>query len=285
MSAAEPADAARLMMTMMRREPQAPQIVLNAMLERIGARRPAFFLDYDGTVTPIVSRPELATLAPEMKRVIERLANVAPVAVISGRDRANVASMVGVEDMVYAGSHGFDIAGPGGLDLQHEQGRRCLPALDAAERELRRITDSIDGALTERKRYAIAAHYRNVAPSDVPAIERAVDEAQRRHPELRKTGGKKIFELRPNVEWDKGKAVLWLLEALDLDWPEIAPIYIGDDETDEDAFCALAKVGGVGVLVAEEPVATHASFILQDVESVERLLTEFAERLENERRS
>ena len=98
-------------------------------------------------------------------------------------------------------------------------------------------------------------------------MEAAVDEVVGRHPELRKTGGKKVFELRPRMDWDKGKAVLWLLDTLGLNNPEITPIYIGDDLTDEDAFAAL-KGRGIGLLVSERPLPTAADYRLRDTDEV-----------------
>src|SRR5690606_15157717 len=72
----------------------------------------AVFLDYDGTLTPIVPHPADAFLTPEMRRMIAALAERFPVAVISGRDRPDVAARVGLGTLYYAGSHGLDIAGP-----------------------------------------------------------------------------------------------------------------------------------------------------------------------------
>ncbi|HSP56965.1 MAG TPA: trehalose-phosphatase, partial [Halomonas sp.] len=106
------------------------------LVERLGHRRPAIFLDYDGTLTPIVDRPELAVLDGAMRATLQRLAQRCTVAIVSGRDRANVAEMVGLDNLVYAGSHGFDITGPDGLHMQHERAAEFLPALDAAEAAL-----------------------------------------------------------------------------------------------------------------------------------------------------
>ncbi|ABM42328.1 trehalose-phosphatase [Pseudomonas sp. S5(2021)] len=241
--------------------------------QRLRAKRAAVFLDYDGTLTPIVARPELAVLSEEMRATVRELAQVCAVAVVSGRDRADVERLVGLDTLVYAGSHGFDIAGPGGLHMQHERAAEFLPALDRAESRLRKATKSVPGALVERKRYAIAVHYRLVAPDDLPVLEAAVDAALAETTDkLRKTGGKKVFELRPKLTWDKGRAVCWLLEALDLDGPEIVPLYLGDDETDEDAFEALGELHGIGLLVARAPQATAAQYGLEDPAAVARFL-------------
>jgi alpha,alpha-trehalase len=82
-------------------------------------------------------------------------------------------------------------------------------------------------------------------------------------PELRKTYGKKIFELRPRIDWDKGNAVLWLLEALGLTGERVLPLYLGDDATDEDAFVAL-RDHGLGILVADAVCLTAARYLLRD---------------------
>jgi trehalose-phosphatase len=243
----------------------------DAITCRLGGKRLALFLDYDGTLTPIVDRPELAVLSDEMRNITAELSRVIPVVIVSGRDRADVARLVGLEGLVYAGSHGFDITGPEGLAREHPEAGSYLEPLESATAELERGLAGIDGALVERKRFATAIHYRLVAPADIAKVEATVDEVLAQHRRLRKTGGKKIFELRPRIEWDKGRAVLWLLEALDLDRPDIVPVYIGDDETDEDAFRALAG-RGLGILVADEPRPTHATFVLRDVAAVEAFL-------------
>jgi alpha,alpha-trehalase len=92
-----------------------------------------------------------------------------------------------------------------------------------------------------------------------------------RHRELRRIDGKKVYELLPDIDWDKGKAVLWLLQAVELERGNALPIFIGDDRTDEDAFRALES-RGVGILVSEQPQTTAASYWLKDPVEVERFL-------------
>jgi trehalose 6-phosphate phosphatase len=234
-------------------------------------RKPAIFLDYDGTLTPIVSRPELAVLDEAMRASLADLAEVFPVAIVSGRDRANVEDLVGFTGMVYAGSHGFDITGPGGLKREYEGAARFVPALDAAEKRLHEMLGGIEGVIIERKRYAIAVHYRLVPDADVAAVEQIFDAVLNEVEGLRRTAGKKVFEMRPRLDWDKGKAVLWLLGELGLDRPDVLPVYIGDDETDEDAFAALAG-RGIGILVADRPQKTHAEYRLESSDAVKWFL-------------
>jgi alpha,alpha-trehalase len=248
----------------------------------LAGRRAAVFLDYDGTLTPIVARPDLALLSDEMREAVHRLAGAATVAVISGRDRADVHRLVGLDGLVYAGSHGFDIEEPGGLTLKHEEGAAIEATVQQAAAKLRNALASIEGALVEPKRFAIAVHYRQVEDGNVPAVESVVDDLLKRTPSLRKTHGKKVFELRPQLDWDKGKAVLWLLEVLGLNAPDVLPFYLGDDTTDEDAFAAL-KERGIGIFVGSPPDQTAARYRLDGPEEVGRFMQRLAETLATRR--
>ena len=238
--------------------------------------RLAVFLDYDGTLTLIVRHPENAWLSESMRETLRSLVGRVPVAILSGRDLDDVRGRVHVDGIVYAGSHGFDIAGAGGL--HRELGAAHLPVLDAAEAELREALDEIPGAQLERKHFSVAAHYRNVNENDAIRVAEAVDAVAGRHRELRRINGKKVYELLPDIDWNKGKAVLWLLETLQLERGNAFPIFIGDDRTDEDAFCALEKCG-IGILVSEQPQVTAASYWLKNPDEVEYFLRELIARL------
>ena len=267
---------------------------LGRVLAEAGGR-PAIFLDYDGTLTPIVERPEDAVLAEETRAVLRRLSERFPVVVVSGRGREDVAHLVDLPGLVYAGSHGFDIQGPetGGEPLRHEPAREAEPTIHAVTRALEARLSEVPGTQVEPKRFSVAVHFRRVPDDRLPEVEAAVDAELAAHsgrsPGLRKSHGKKVFELRPDLDWDKGKAVLWLLGALDLDGPDVVPVYLGDDVTDEDAFRALAeregepgRPGGIGVLVAEEPRATAARYRLRDPEAVRDVLGRLAGASERE---
>jgi trehalose-phosphatase len=238
-------------------------------------RHLAVFLDYDGTLTPIVSHPEDAWLSDSMRQTLRSLAAHVPVAILSGRDLDDVRGRVHVDGIVYAGSHGFDIAGAGGL--RRELGAAYLPVLDMAETELREALDEIGGAQLERKHFSVAAHYRNVNENEAFRVAPAVDAVVARHRELRRIDGKKVYELLPDIDWNKGKAVMWLLEALGLERENVRPLYIGDDRTDEDAFREL-KERGVGILVSEHPQVTAASYWLNNPEEVEFFLRKITDR-------
>jgi alpha,alpha-trehalase len=255
---------------------------LDEVTARLRGRRPAVFLDFDGTLAPIVDRPEQAVMDSQMRAAVERVARLCPVAVVSGRDLPDVRRRVGLDDIYYAGSHGFDIGGPRGTHLEHRRGIEALPALEGAERMLREAAQKIDGALIDRKHFSIAVHYRLVRPADAAAVEAAVDGALAQFGGLRKGHGKKVFELQPDIDWNKGAAVRWLLQALSLDGPDVLPIYFGDDVTDEDAFLALADDGlCFAVLDASRPTAAH--FGLADPGEVRMLLHKLADAMQTRR--
>ncbi|ADE16233.1 beta-phosphoglucomutase family hydrolase [Nitrosococcus halophilus Nc 4] len=244
---------------------------LSALQDNIAQREVVTFLDYDGTLTPIVSHPEKAILSGEMGQTLRMLAEQCTVAIISGRGLQDVRQRVAIDSLYYAGSHGFEIAGPGELEMEQEQAQAHLPALDEAEKALKKQLENIAGAQIERKRFSIAVHYRNVAEAQIGAIEKMVEQTLEQHPGLHKSHGKKVYELQPDVAWDKGRALLWLLDKLELNRPDVLPLYIGDDITDEDAFQVLEE-RGLGLVVGEEARDTYAEYRLKDSHQVREFL-------------
>jgi trehalose-phosphatase len=241
--------------------------------KRLDGVTPAVFLDYDGTLTPIVERPEDALFPEAVRSAVERLASRCHVAVISGRDVHDVRGMVGIDGIFYAGSHGFDVAGPGGFAEQHAVD--FVPELDLAEVELRSLLSTTPNVRLERKRFAIAVHVRQVDERRVPEVEAAVDRIALAHERLRKSVGKKVFELRPSVEWDKGRALVRLMSVLGLDGNNVVPVYVGDDLTDEDAFDVIQD-RGLGVVVRGETDdrPTSARYSLASPEEIGAFLEE-----------
>jgi trehalose-phosphatase len=233
------------------------------------------FLDYDGTLTPIVSSPEKAVLAQEMRNRIERLSKRYMVAVISGRGLRDVQQHVGVEGIYYAGSHGFEIAGPRGEQEEYEPGKEFLPVLDDVEKEIRAELEGIEGVFIERKKFSLAIHFRQTRQDDLEAVKSAADRAAKQHAGLRLSSGKKIYELQPKIDWHKGKALHRVLELAGLDNTDVVPVYIGDDVTDEDAFRAI-RSGGVSIVVGNEPRPTQARYALRNTDEVGRFLEALA---------
>jgi trehalose-phosphatase len=241
------------------------------LVRRLAGRRLVVFLDFDGTLSPIVDRPEAAAILPAVRRVVARLAERVPVVVVSGRGREDVAGRVGLPQLVYAGSHGFDIAGPG---VDHRVAPELPPLVARVADRLRRELADVPGAQVELKGWTVAVHFRRVPGELVARVEEVVDRVVAGHPELTRAGGKKVWEVRPALDWDKGRALLYLLAALDLADPSVQPVYVGDDLTDEDAFRALAARpgGGLGIRVADEPAATAADYTLASPDEVAELL-------------
>jgi alpha,alpha-trehalase len=239
--------------------------------QRLAGRQAAVFLDYDGTLTPIVARPELAVMSEAMRQTVRALGRCCPTAIVSGRGLADVARLIGLDDLYYAGNHGFEISGPGHTEISYEPGKQFVSAVNAISKRIESDIEDIDGAFVENKSYSLSVHYRLAAPERVPEVERVVDAVLEDFPSLHKRHGKKVFEIRPKIDWDKGKAVLWLLEALHLNGPEVLPIYVGDDVTDEDAFAAL-KGRGIGVLVTDVQRSSAADYSLRDTEEVRQFL-------------
>lgn len=238
-------------------------------------KTPVLFLDYDGTLTPIVQRPEAAVISEEMKVVLDECASKFKVAAVSGRDMDDLKSRINLENVIYAGSHGFRISGPEGLYMEHEKTDEILPRLGSMEQKLKEAFDNVtEGVQVERKRYAIAVHYRNAKPEDTPFIREKVLELTQNSEGFKVGEGKKILEIKPDIDWHKGKAVLWILDKLGLtDNTRYIPIYIGDDVTDEDAYRAL-KDRGIGIQVGPGAENTAAQFRLKNVYQVRLFLKE-----------
>ena len=210
------------------------------------ARESMLFLDYDGTLSPIVSDPDSAQLVDGAAAALELVAAACPVAILSGRDLADVRSRVGIPGLWYAGSHGFELTAPDGAYHCNDAAAAFVPILERAADELRRTLARIPGVRVEHKRFAVAVHYREVAPEHIGELVSTTHKLGQRDG-LRVTSGRMLVELRPDVDWDKGTTLAWIRDRIDASGA-LLPIYIGDDLTDEDAFDAV-KFDGIGIVV------------------------------------
>lgn len=244
----------------------------NEIRNRLSEAEVAAFLDYDGTLTPIVEDYTKAFLSDDMRAALAALGKYCTVAVVSGRDLEAVRRLVDLDSLYYAGSHGFEIRGPEGWSESLEKGVEFLPEIDEAERRLREQLAGIAGHAVERKRFSIAVHYRRAAEADAARIESVVDDVLSEFRGLHKGHGKKVFRVQPDIDWDKGHAVLWLLDRLGLDRPGVLPLYVGDDITDEDAFRVLAGRGLTLVVRDPDDRPTAADYALADPDDVQRFL-------------
>ncbi|KAH0941610.1 hypothetical protein HID58_001247 [Brassica napus] len=261
----------------------------------------AVFLDYDGTLSPIVDDPDRAIMSDaankltlsQMRAAVKDVAKYFPTAIISGRSRDKVYELVGLTELYYAGSHGMDIMTPANVngspenpncikstDQQGEEvnlfqpAKEFIPVIEEVYKNLVELTKSIKGAKVENHKFCASVHYRNVDKEDWLIVAQRVHDHLKQYPRLRLTHGRKVLEVRPVIEWNKGKAVEFLLESLGLsNDDDFLPIFIGDDKTDEDAFKVLReKEQGFGILVSSVPKESNAFYSLRDPSEVKKFL-------------
>jgi trehalose-phosphatase len=240
---------------------------------RLADRHVLLALDYDGTLTPIVPHPDEAVLPAGVREVLRRLSRRSQyhIAIISGRSLADIRERMDMEGVIYAGNHGLQIEGPDmRLDKTDEPSRSILTRLRA---ELISRLD-VPGAWLEDKGLTMSLHCRQTPEEHLPRLERIVEtvcEPYSRRDEIKVTRGKRVYEIRPPVEWNKGHALLWMMDRLqERVAGRVLAVYVGDDVTDEDAFAA---VGDRGVTVAVGgPPGSRARYFLNGTDEVERLL-------------
>ena len=247
---------------------------LDEIKARLKGKTLVVFLDYDGTLTPIVATPDLAIISDEMRSVVKELSKKIKVAIVSGRATDDVKAKAKIDGIFYAGSHGFEINYPSGEVKINEEAQAIRPMIDEVQQKLAEKVKDIKGALIENVKYTVSAHYRLVSDEDFSRFEKEVDDILSQYPQLRKTSGKKVFEIRPKIDWHKGKAVDWIMNIFEKEQQNILPVYLGDDTTDEDAFRAL-KEKGFGILVATAERQTEAEYLVKDPEEVKKVLETF----------
>ena len=243
---------------------------MGLITNQLANKQPVLFLDYGGTLTPSKQKPKNAEPSKKMRRVLHKLAKRIPVTIVSGRDVEELRDRVDLPELIYAGSHGLEILGQG-LHLELPEGIDVREDLDQAMAELSKRLAEFPEVRIERKRFAIVVHYTDRDMLDTAYLEAMIEQVQMELPRLRIIGGKKVFELLPNIDWDKGRAVKWLLAEMGLDGPDRLPLYIGDDVTDEDVFRSLHGVG-IGILVAKRPQPSMATYRIGDSDDVLKFL-------------
>lgn len=212
--------------------------------EAAANRRLALFLDFDGTLAPIVERPQDARLSEDMNTVLQGLSELMPIAIVSGRDLEDVRERTAVPGAWHAGSHGYRIASPDGVVL--EKGEDYLDDLQAVEDAAKSTLKGIEGVRLDRKSHSLAIHFRQVPEIEHARLERLVRDTVNGHERLHLGAGKMVWEIKPTLDWHKGAATLWLLARFEQEYGSLLPVFIGDDITDEDGFEA---VGGLGAAI------------------------------------
>ncbi len=234
------------------------------------------FLDYDGTLAPIVKTPEVATISKETKLLLFELSEnpCCKIAVISGRSLEDIKKKLGLNNIIYSGNHGLEIQGPQ-IRFVTQISESYKKTLEQIMKDLNKKISPFKGAFIEDKGFSLALHFRLVKSKFVHLVKTAFHETVILHlvkNKIKIRAGKKILEVRPILEWDKGKVVLWLLarQKFIRSGCEVFPIYIGDDSTDEDAFKALKHIG-ITIFVGN-PKPSHAQYYLEDTNEVKEFL-------------
>ncbi|XP_020083599.1 probable trehalose-phosphate phosphatase 6 [Ananas comosus] len=246
------------------------------------------FLDYDGTLSPIVDDPDSAFMSDAMRAALRSVARHFPTAIVSGRCLDKVYDFVKLAELYYAGSHGMDIKGPAkGRNFKKAKAKAVLfqpaseflPMIDEVYKALLEKTNSTPGAKVENNKFCVSVHFRCVDEKHWSGLAEQVKSVLKEYPKLKLTSGRKVLEIRPTIKWDKGKALEFLLESLGFaNCNDVLPVYIGDDRTDEDAFKVLRERGqGFGILVSKFPKETNASYSLRDPAEVMDFLLRLVE--------
>jgi trehalose-phosphatase len=249
---------------------------------RLGGSPLVVMLDVDGTLAPIVARPEDAAVTPATRALLEKLVAMPNVylVLVSGRAASDANAIVRVPGVWTIGNHGFEIVSPNGeLETDPDLADQSA-AIAQAARELEPIVARVTGAKLENKRWTLSVHYRLAARDAVPPL-RAEVERIAMGLRLRMTDGKEIVEVRPVANIHKGTAVILLGERLHAFDENASVVFVGDDRTDEDAFRSLRArfPRAVTIRVDESGEDTTAAEIrLRDPAAVHEFLEWLAER-------
>lgn len=226
------------------------------------------FLDCDGTLAPIAESPEKARIPADVKKLLKKVSGdpSCKVAIISGRSLEDIKRLVGVNGLIYSGNHGLEIEGPG-IKFKPLSLMGVKSVSKYIGNKLRHRLSPIKGVLIEDKGLSLSVHYRMAERKDEARIKALFFGAVRAHiikKEITVMLGKKVFEVRPRIKWDKGKAALWLFarQKFLLKNKPVLPVYMGDDVTDEDAFKAL-RGKGITVSVGRQPLS-QAEYYIKD---------------------
>lgn len=265
----------------------------NQMMSIAKGKKIVVCLDYDGTLSSIVDNPEEAFMTDKMRMALHEVARFFPTAIISGRGRDKVYDFVALDNVYYAGSHGLDIAAPlqspnfgdpkhqtravdrkGNEIVLFQPAKKYLPAIQKILSALKEKTRSIKGVMIENNKFCVSVHFRHVRDEDFCTLEKLVNSVLVEYKEFRISIGKKVFEIRPDMVWDKGHAVNYFIDTLGLgSSDDVLPLYIGDDRTDEDAFKAIRNRGeGFPIVVSSIPKDTMALYSLRNPLEVNKLL-------------
>ena len=246
-------------------------------LERKLLRARYIFLcaDFDGTITPIKPRPKQAELCEDVRLLLRKISKHKSfsVGIISGRALKDIKQKVGIEGLIFAGNHGLEITYKK-RNFIYPAAKRFVPVISQITRRLKKRLTPFSGAVLEEKHLSLSLHYRLVKREKLAKLKKIFLQIIRPYlssQEVRLTFGKKVWEVRPPIEWNKGKAILWLVQKLRP--KRVLAIYVGDDLTDEDAFRVVNRIGGISIVVGRRK-ASCARYYLKSTKETQRFLEE-----------
>lgn len=238
------------------------------------------FLDFDGTLATIVDQPKEALLPPEIRELLNILSqgNSVALTIVTGRSLEDIQHKIGIKKIAYIANHGFEIEGVD-VHFRNPLFPKTAQIYREIEAKLRAAFKEIPEIIFEDKGCTLSVHYRIAPEKSKDFIKRSIRQVVKPYILLREVNlreGKEVLEVRPAIAWDKGKAVLWLLRSSkELNSEKSVTIYIGDDDTDEDAFKALR--GQAFTIRVGESKTSEAQYYLNDVKQVHELLSRIVE--------
>lgn len=245
-----------------------------SLLEKFEKSRVFLFLDYDGTLTPIVRNPDQAVLSPSRRKKLRESARTKEIqiALVSGRSLSALKKLAGVRGLWYVGNHGLERE-EHGVRRVHPEALKTQALIKKIKLRLKPAFAGLPGIFVEDKTFTLSVHHRRASAKIIRRAKGIFMNTLRPHlngKQIRVTGGKKVWEIRPAFAWNKGNMVLWLWKRA-RDTGHILPVYIGDDATDEDAFRALGRKG-VTVKVGGKASPSAAAYYLRSTGEVFQFL-------------
>ena len=233
--------------------------------------------DIDGVLAPIVPTPDMSEVPKELRELLWRLSQMyRVVAGVSGRTTEDALRLVGLEEVVYYGNHGFEVLRDGEIEIVPE----AAPYEEAVEELERKAREELEplGAFVEEKGITASVHYRNTS-SEVGERCKEFVEREGERLGLRITTGRGVVEARPPIRADKGTATRKVVE----EYKPEKTLFMGDDTTDLDAFRelealreegVLSQILRIGVKSEEGPpeIVSEADLVVEGTEGVEEVL-------------
>jgi trehalose 6-phosphate phosphatase len=234
--------------------------------------RPVFiFLDYDGTIVPIKEKPVQAKLPDSTRLLLNEIAHHpnTNMAIVSGRSMNDIRKRVKLPSLFFIANHGFEIYSKR-IKWYHPIISNIVPILKKLCANYEKTFRAIHGVVIENKNITVSIHYRQLSGTSVYSLNKIIKSKLQMYSDILKlSAGKKVFEIKPKIDWNKGKAICKLLEYFNVNSKPII-IYMGDDKTDEDAFRLLPK--DAFTIYVGRKISSKAKYYLRSPDEVIILL-------------